>query len=674
MNNRCAENGNWQTALCCAALIVLAATGTALANGAAEDAGFVGSHPQAVATPARRPVVLAMSDTQDTSISQVQRHADDTAGAAGEKVEPTASDSSFEKHAPVWGYYFSPDDEAAEASSGASAEQSAKPAKSTQAVSQPNVVAQADPEPTRAPAPAAVHMGSSLRHGMRSAVRRSAPRPSDSSASVESAPAAVPAPKAAVTAAAEPAPAPKTKAAVVAMADGTKTASKTAPVPAPKPAPVVATPKPAPVAAAPKPVQVAANVSSNNTERVRGTASTPPPTRVAQAPAEMRKPEAFAGTTTDAFGGVTENPPSRRAAEAAKKQANSNIMRVLTGKSLIIDLKSDAKRVSVANPEVAEVMIISPRQVMVNGLSEGETSIIIWDRKGNYTMYTLVSGETLQDQVMLEVTVAEINRTAMERHGVDVRALNGQFGVVTQYGNTAALSGQNPPKEGDPLFPMLLDGGISYAIIDTKNNIAALFTQLQDENLGRILAEPKLLTRSGKEANFLSGGEIPIVITQNQDTSIEFKEFGTKIEFIPRVREDGKIDLEVSSEVSEPDFAGGVELFGFQVPAFVTRRVDTDVSLDDGQSLIIAGLIKETKQEIESKMPFVGDIPFLGYFFRSTEYQNDVLELVMVVRPRLVEAIERGQRVALPTDRGPLTREEVRTKPASEKVTRPRPW
>jgi pilus assembly protein CpaC len=110
------------------------------------------------------------------------------------------------------------------------------------------------------------------------------------------------------------------------------------------------------------------------------------------------------------------------------------------------------------------------------------------------------------------------------------------------------------------------------------------------------------------------------------------------------------------------------------VPAFVTRRTQTEVTLRSGESLIVAGLIKETKQELESKMPFLGDVPFVGYFFRSTTFENDILELMMVVRPELVGSIEAGRRVALPTDRGPLTREEVRTGPVEEKVSRPRPY
>jgi len=420
---------------------------------------------------------------------------------------------------------------------------------------------------------------------------------------------------------------------------------------------VEATPPPAPVAyTAPAPAQPVILAQTGGETDV-----------VTTPPAEPARAGMFDGAPH-----LAENPLVPSTFE--RNKSHDGIMRVLAGKSLVLDLQRTAKRVSVANPEVAEVLIISPEQVMVNGLKNGETSIIIWDNNGNYRMNTLVVGDQLSDQVMLDVTVAEINRTAAERHGVDIRATGGQFGTITQFGNAAPVGGSFPPRTGEPLFPFGLDSGISWAVVDFKNDIAAFFEQIQKEDLGRILAEPKLLARSGKEANFLSGGEIPIVVTQQQNTTIEFKEFGTKIKFVPEVREDGTIDLKVQSEVSEPDFPNGVDLFGFRVPAFITRRVDTDVTLRSQESLVIAGLVKETKQEIESKLPFAGDIPFLGYLFRSTEFKKDLLELIIVVRPKIVGAIPEGADVPLPTDRGPLTRQEVRTKGEQEKVTRPRPF
>ena len=391
---------------------------------------------------------------------------------------------------------------------------------------------------------------------------------------------------------------------------------------------------------------------------------------VTDKPLYVPTPMASAATVTQP-NGVTQNPPHDL---HFGNGSDSEILQLQVGRSLMLDLRSDAKRVSVANPEVAEVLIISPRQVMVNGLSEGGTSIIIWDRRGNYTMHNVLIGEQLDAQVMLEVIVAEINRTEAERHGFDLRAIGNQFGLVTQYGGVAEIGGSNPPKAGDPFLPLALDGGLSWAVVDLKNDIAALFKQLQSNNLGRILAEPKLLARSGKEANFLSGGEIPIVVSTNDDTSIEFKEFGTKVKFVPVIRPDGTVNLTLLSEVSEPDFALGVELFGFAVPAFVTRRTETDVTLASGESLIVAGLIKESETEHESKMPFLGDVPVIRYLFRRTEWTNDKVELVIVVKPRIVRGIGRGQRVALPTDRGPLEHSETRTGPVDQKLTRPRPY
>jgi len=461
-----------------------------------------------------------------------------------------------------------------------------------------------------------------------------------------------------------------------AKASVTKTTAKTdiAAAAPTKPAPVKTIAKPAATTA--KPIQTAASTTTTpasnaivmKTSAAKTSISSPAPIVVAGSHGATKLGKTMTPT-------ATENPAAKGSLIArGSGNGASNIMRVLTGKSIMIDLAKDAKRVAVADPQTAQVLIITPKQIMVNGLAKGETSIIIWDRAGNYTMSSVVVGDELADQVMLEVTVAEINRSAMERHGVDYRNFGGQFQQITQFGGAAPTSGSYPPSQSDPPLPLSLDGGISWAVIDAKNDIALVFKQMQDDALGRILAEPKLLARSGKEASFLSGGEIPIVVASNDDTSIEFKEFGVSIDFMPTVREDGTIDLKLATEVSEPDYAGGVQLFGFTVPAFITRRTHTNVSLLDGQSLIVAGLIKESKQELESKMPFMGDIPVLGYFFRRTEYTDDVLELIMVVQPRLVRPIASGTRVALPTDRGPLTRQEVRTGPVEEKVVRPRPY
>lgn len=193
-----------------------------------------------------------------------------------------------------------------------------------------------------------------------------------------------------------------------------------------------------------------------------------------------------------------------------------------------------------------------------------------------------------------------------------------------------------------------------------------MFQVLEQHDMAKILAEPMLIAASGEEARFLSGGEIPIVISQALNTSIVFKQFGTSVKFVPTVIDDNEIELSVAPEFSQPDYTEGVQLFGFTVPAFVTRRAETLVRLRENQTLIIAGLVLDTPTSEVRKTPYLGDIPYLGYLFKHTYYQRVKTELVMTVTPQIIRAIPAGVRVALPTDRGPLSPEEN----ASAKSTR----
>jgi pilus assembly protein CpaC len=202
--------------------------------------------------------------------------------------------------------------------------------------------------------------------------------------------------------------------------------------------------------------------------------------------------------------------------------------------------------------------------------------------------------------------------------------------------------------------------GLSTA--STKYSTQTFFQFLESHNLGRILAQPHLLANSGQSASFLSGGEIPIVLAQALNTSIVFKEFGTKIDCRPTVIGRHDIELLVKTEVSEPDFAHGVELFGFTVPAFVTRKADTLVRLGDGQTLIIAGLLLRTRNSVVSKVPYLGDLPYAGALFRNTSWEDQQTDLVMSVQPDIVSALPPNGQVFEPSERGPLTDDEVRTR------------
>jgi pilus assembly protein CpaC len=163
------------------------------------------------------------------------------------------------------------------------------------------------------------------------------------------------------------------------------------------------------------------------------------------------------------------------------------------------------------------------------------------------------------------------------------------------------------------------------------------------------------------------------VVAQALNTSIVFKQFGTSVEFVPTVVGRNDIELLVKPEVSEPDFAEGVSLFGFTVPAFVTRRAETMVQLKDNQTLIIAGLILHEKKTEVQKVPYLGDVPYLGGLFRNTSYSNTETDLVMSVTPQIVRPLPDGASVYNPTAVPELTTEEIETRRlAQPDASRPR--
>jgi pilus assembly protein CpaC len=282
------------------------------------------------------------------------------------------------------------------------------------------------------------------------------------------------------------------------------------------------------------------------------------------------------------------------------------------------------------------------------------------------------------------VVVAEVDLNKLQQQGIDLAAaftsagvtvasLNGS--VATPFSASSSSVGPiSPPIGGQPL--PLLFSQINNFIVSAHNSsmdFYGLFQLLEDYDLGKILARPELLANSGGKARFLSGGEIPIVITQQLTTSIVFKQYGTSVIFIPTVVGTRDVVLLVRSEVSQPDYANGVELFGFKVPAFVTRIAQTRVRLGDNRTLIVAGLIQDQTRSTVRKVPYLGDVPYLGGFFRQTYWSHDKTELIMSVTPEIVRPLPPGGEVALPTSRGPLSPAEVATRPlAQPDITRPR--
>jgi pilus assembly protein CpaC len=258
-------------------------------------------------------------------------------------------------------------------------------------------------------------------------------------------------------------------------------------------------------------------------------------------------------------------------------------------------------------------------------------------------------------QVMLKVRIAEMNRSALKTIGINLLGKNSaskptQFAIGQ--GNPGTLPNSfNLPSAGT---------GIGLAGKLFGLDLLGTLDLLQNDGVVSTLAEPNLTALSGETASFLAGGEFPIPVSQgNNAVSVEFKTFGVSLAFTPIVLADGRISLRVRPEVSELSDAGSVTIGGFVVPALTTRRAETTVELGSGQSFMLAGLLQNHNSNSIKKAPFLGDLPILGALFRSTSYQRDETELVIVVTPYLVRPTSGP--LALPTNgyRAPTDPEQV---------------
>jgi pilus assembly protein CpaC len=382
-----------------------------------------------------------------------------------------------------------------------------------------------------------------------------------------------------------------------------------------------------------------------------------------------------------------------------------------SGKSRVLNVPYNVQRVSIGNPDLAGVVVLGPRSILINAkelpkdsqpggggggsrssrsgiLSSrtftpppniAETTVILWDSRNNTDSHTVFVTEFLAEQVLLEVTVAELDRVKMEARGIDFQTLGESVRGGYWLGGGAPIQGlqiepelTNPNGEGflgKIPFPLALSGERpTFAIQNRNADITALVTMLQTEGLATVLAQPKILALSGQNAVFQVGGEIPIRIVTSFSAEVEFKAFGTLVNFLPRISEDGDIILTVTPEVSQPDFSRAVE----GIPTFIVRRASTTAKMREGESLVLGGLVQHTRTEEERGIPYLKDLPWAGALFRQTSYRDEVNELMVVVRPHLVKSLAPGTDLDLPSDRGPLERDDVKTKHEDATVTRPR--
>jgi pilus assembly protein CpaC len=296
-------------------------------------------------------------------------------------------------------------------------------------------------------------------------------------------------------------------------------------------------------------------------------------------------------------------------------------------------------------------------------------------------------------EVLLQVKFAEVDRSALSQLGANLlfpmgktigQVGTGQFGASTFTGGLLPTPGAGTAvstSSGATTFTSAgfeLSNLLNIFLYNPQLNIATAIAALQQRNLLQILAEPNLLTESGKEASFISGGEFPFPVVQGGGAgtlptiTIQFREFGVRLYFTPILTPEGTIHLKVRPEVSSLDYSNSVTFSGFTIPALSTRRVESEMELRDGQSFAIAGLVDNRVTEIASKIPGLGDIPILGKFFQSRSLQKSRSELLVLVTPRIVKPLQSSQ---VPTPpyfplpfMAPLTGEKP-TPPASGQTT-----
>ncbi|MEO6396653.1 MAG: type II and III secretion system protein family protein [Devosia sp.] len=301
------------------------------------------------------------------------------------------------------------------------------------------------------------------------------------------------------------------------------------------------------------------------------------------------------------------------------------------------DTSDIARSIKSAIPNSAVKVSTVNGRVRLSGTVPDEVSMQkAMDIVAQYGSPALINTMTLSGgrQVNLEVRILEANRSAGRELGIEWKSSGPGF--VGEIG-----SGPGDPTQGAQSFSAFITGVIANGI-----SVQMAITALEQKGLVRTLAEPNLTTLSGVKASFLAGGQIPLRVQLGDNKySIEYKDFGVRLVFVPVVLEGDRIQIKLTPEVSG---IGGFTDAGD--PIFNTRNLDATVELRDGQSFSVAGLLQNETKLTQNQLPWLGDVPVLGSLFRSSSFQKQETELVVIVTPRLVQPATPGQVVATPFD------------------------
>jgi pilus assembly protein CpaC len=449
-------------------------------------------------------------------------------------------------------------------------------------------------------------------------------------------------------------------------------------------------------------------------------------------------------------------PPSQ--SSGVSFQDSSNELSVAVGKTVLVDCVRPVTRVAIGLGDVAQASAITPTEIMVDGKTAGETSLIIWDDRGGRQFFnvtvrastaaldnnmeavrrelaTELPGQPLKvtsengviylrgtatdlvsssravqiastagkvvnlldvevpkasPQILLKVRFASVDRSKATSLGINLFNLgqgNWIGGISTGQFSPPAIGGSSSTSGGggsNSSTSGVSSGGYSAIISNEQNlfaflpglNAGATLAALETDGVVEVLAEPNIVASDGQEASFLAGGEFPYPVVQGTSAggagavTIEFKDYGVRLNFIPTITPRGTIRLQVAPEVSALDFTNAVQISGFNVPALTTRKVKTEVELKDGATLVIGGLIDNRESQTFEKIPFLGDIPILGKFFQSKIKNRTNTELMVLVTPEIVAPLEAGEKkpevkfpvkFLPPNSNGPMNQPDAKT-------------
>jgi len=397
------------------------------------------------------------------------------------------------------------------------------------------------------------------------------------------------------------------------------------------------------------------------------------------------------------------------------------------GRSMVLDTGRPIARVSLTSADIADALVTSANELLINGKTPGTISMFVWDRSGGIRRYEVVvqrdlgrlstqlqelfPGESISaqnngrsivlsgtvtskevvdravsvaagyvdkkddvvpllqvqsarsNQVLLHVRFAEVSRTAMTELGASF--FTSPTGVKQTLGRVSTEQfpsiGFDEIKYTKPLGwaqdvtsnsgKFTFSDFLNLFLFSEKYDLGVIIKALQTKGLFQSLAEPNLVAESGKEASFLAGGEIPVPVAQGSGgtiaISVQWKEFGIRLNFLPQVN-GTRVHLKVRPEVSTLDFNNAIVLQGFRIPALSSRRTETELELENGQTFAIAGLLNNNMNTALQKIPGIGDIPILGLLFQSKAAQKNQTELVVMITPEILPNGSNGVTPNLP--------------------------